>query len=91
MKLQYIYMQGCGACTAAKPELAKFKKAHPEIEVTMLDTLNDKWNDTWEVQATPTYVLTFDQPHQRTRYEGALKASDIEKFIAKSKQVLGVR
>jgi hypothetical protein len=91
-RLYYIFMDGCGACQMAKPELKKFERAHPEVQVVPVNllTVGDKWKHDWKPEATPTYVLEIPG-HERTRYEGALMAKHIEQFIRKSKQMIGAQ
>ena len=92
MRLYYLYMDGCGACAKGKPFLAKFEKRHPEIQVMRVDmlTVGNRWRHSWKPEGTPTYVLEIPG-HQRTRHEGWLTDAQIEQFLDKSKQMLGVR
>lgn len=90
MTLTFIYMDGCPACDSAKPLLKKWAKANRHVTVKWHNALTDKWNASWQIAATPTYVLAI--PGQReTMYEGALSEADITRFIETSKQTLGVR
>lgn len=90
VRLRFIYATGCPACEAAKKPLAAFEKAHPEIPVVREDLLTTRWTESWQPEATPTYVL--EVPNRgRTQWVGTLKKDEIEKFVAKSLQMMGVR
>ena len=90
-KMMFIYAEGCGACDEAKPHLARWMKRHPEVQVVLFDAMNDRWMDpTWQISATPTYVLQFPG-YQRVMWEGALKEKQIDQFILTAKNRLGIR
>lgn len=90
MRLYFIYMTGCGACEVAKPELEKFKKAHPDIEVRPIDLLNAEWIHPWQPEATPTYVA--EMPGRvRVQYQGMMKAAQVEQFIERAEEMMGLR
>lgn len=90
MRLYFIFMQGCGACEVAKPELAKFAKAHPDIDIQRIDLLNAKWVHPWQPSATPTYVA--ESPGRvRVQWQGALTAPEVEQFIERAEEMMGLR
>ena len=91
MRLYFIHMPGCSACEAAKPELAKWKRQNPGVEVIPVDLLKDgaRWIHPWTPSATPTYV--FEEPgRERVRYEGALTKARLDAFFIKAKTMMGV-
>lgn len=89
MRLYFIHMQGCGACEAAKPELKKFQKRHPEIEVQPIDLLEAKWVHPWQPGLTPTYVV--EEPGRvRVRWEGMLKADQLEQLLDRAREMMGL-
>lgn len=90
MTLYYIYMDGCGACEAAKPVLAEWERKHPGVPVVRHNLLNDKWTAEWQVKATPTYVVAIPG-HRPAMYEGALSENDISRFIEVAKKTVGAR
>ena len=75
--LKFIYMDGCGACEAAKPHLRAWAARRKDIRLIMHDALKDKWTETWEIKATPTYVLSIPGLPE-TMYEGSLSTNDID-------------
>jgi thiol-disulfide isomerase/thioredoxin len=90
MRLYFIHMRGCGACEMAAPELAKFAKAHPEIDIQRIDLLEAKWVHPWQPDATPTYVA--ESPGRvRVQWQGALKAEQVEQFIERAEEMMGLR
>lgn len=90
MKLYFIYMEGCPACDAAKPHLAKWEKKARGVEVVRLDLLTAKWVNPWQPQATPTYVLEIPG-QQRVMHEGALEEHQIHAFIQKAAALMGAQ
>lgn len=90
MRLYFLYATGCPACDGAKKPLAAFEKAHPEIQIVRVDLLTTEWKHPWSPEATPTYVLEVPG-RQRTQWVGALERPEIEKFVVKSKQIMGIR
>lgn len=90
MRLRFIFATGCPACDKAKKPLAEFERAHPEVQISREDLLTTQWKESWEVTATPTYVL--EVPGRvRTQWVGTLTKPEIEKFIEKSFAVMGIR
>ena len=90
MRLYFLYATGCPACDAAKKPLAAFEREHPEVQIVRVDLLTTKWTHSWSPEATPTYVLEVPG-YQRTQWVGTLSKPELGKFIAKSKQIMGVR
>jgi len=92
VKLYFIYMDGCGACEQAKPELAKFqrRRAGRGLEVERINLLQAKWVNPWQPTATPTYVLEVPG-RRRVRFEGMLKAEQLEQFVDKAEHLMGLR
>lgn len=90
MTLYFLYMEGCPACEAAKPELEKFRRANPRIAVKAHDLLKTKWTYTaWSPEATPTYVLE-EIGYPRAQHVGALTHPRIEEFVASAKRLTGM-
>jgi hypothetical protein len=90
MTLYFLYMDGCPACEAAKPELEKFARANPRIAVKKFDLLKTKWTYTaWNPEATPTYVLE-ELGYPRVQHVGALTKPRIEEFVASAKRMTGM-
>lgn len=89
MRLYFIYMPGCGACERAKPQLAKWQRANPQIQVVPVDITTAKWVHPWQPEVTPTYVFEV-HGRQRVQHQGTLTATEIPKFIAKAKTMMGV-
>lgn len=90
MRLYFFYMDGCPACEAAKPELAKFERAHRGIQIVRADLLKTKWTyRPWQPEATPTYVL--EAPgYPRVQYVGTLTKQKLEEFIRTAKNLVGM-
>jgi thiol-disulfide isomerase/thioredoxin len=80
--LYYFHQAGCEACAAAAPELARFESKHPSLTVIKLDA-NGPYPGSLgiKLKATPTYALR----HGEGIYtiEGALKATDLDRWIKK--------
>lgn len=58
--LTFFFMEGCGACEQAKPELAAFAKAHEAvIKVEYRDVHRMRWprNANWRPRFTPSYLV----------------------------------
>ena len=90
MTLYFLYMDGCPACEAAKPELDKFERANRGIKVVRADLLKTKWTYTpWSPEATPTYVVE-ELGYPRVQYIGALTKPKIEEFIRTAKTTAGI-
>lgn len=92
MRLYFLYMEGCGACEAAKPELEKFRRspAARGIEIVPVDLLKAKWTyKAWSPEATPTYVVE-EIGRPRVQYVGALTKPKIEEFIRTAKNIAGI-
>ena len=88
--LTFVYMDGCGACETAKPELDAFKAAHPEIAIRRLDLLAVRWPEgSWSPTATPTYLAEFGN-RRPVGYVGALKKAQIEQFLREAAPRLGL-
>jgi len=87
VRLYFIYMNGCGACEAAKPVLKKWEKAHPEVQVIWVDLLTANWVHSWKPRATPTYVTELSG-HRRVMFEGALDEQRLDQFVAKARQMM---
>ncbi len=79
--LYFFFMQGCGACEEAKPELDKFAKAHPDIHIARVDLSKVNWRSpVWQPSVTPTYGWLV--PGQRLRVrEGLHRADDLGKWV----------
>jgi hypothetical protein len=88
--LTFIYMDGCGACEAAKPELAAFKAAHPEIAIRRIDLLKTPWPPgAWAPTATPTYLAEFGNRRPVGKV-GAMRKAEIEQFMRIAAPKLGL-
>lgn len=77
----YVFKQdGCPACEAAAPELAKFTAKHPTVTVLTLDA-NGPFAERLgvKVKATPTYV--FRHGNDAVTRAGAMKLGELEKWI----------
>lgn len=74
----------CGPCQKQKPELEKFKAAHPEISVKEFDMEDEadaaeaaKYN----VQSLPTFVV-LDSAGKPAKFStGSRKMKDIEELV----------
>lgn len=89
MRLYFIYAPGCGHCEAAKPHVRKFEKAHPEIQVVWFDLTSNPWTyKPWSPDVTPTYVAELPGK-QKIQYQGQLTKDEMEKFVARAKQMMG--
>jgi thioredoxin-like negative regulator of GroEL len=91
LKLMFFYMEGCPACTKAKPVLKKFEDKHKgRVQVVRHDINKDQWAmKGWEVQATPTYLIQdTESEHPGVFYQGAMSAAEMDKFLAKAMNVL---
>lgn len=90
IELHFIYADGCGACEAAKPELAKFQKKYPLVLVRRVDLLTTPWpNGGWAPKATPTY-LAVAPGRQPVGYVGAMTLEQTEQFLRLAAPKLGL-
>jgi len=90
MRLYFLYAEGCGACEEAKPHLAQWEARRGPVELKRVDLLEAKWTNSWQPQATPTYVFeVLGRP--RVMHEGALTDKQIDTFVAKAKAMIGVK
>jgi thiol-disulfide isomerase/thioredoxin len=79
--LYFFFMQGCGACDEAKPELDKFERAHPMIKVARIDISNVDWKSpVWQPSVTPTYGWLVPGKRLRVR-EGIHKSEELGRWI----------
>lgn len=78
--LYYFYQDGCSACAFAKPELEKFKAAHPEIMVMECNLSRKDWFISgWTPKVTPGYLLKVNN-EAVGNVEGALNLKLLEKW-----------
>jgi hypothetical protein len=80
--LYFLFEDGCEACAAARPELQKFISKHP-TSIVLEIRASGPWPAAFgmKVKVTPTYV--FRHGAEMTKTEGAMRATDIEKWIRK--------
>jgi Glutaredoxin-like domain (DUF836) len=90
MRLYFIYMPGCGACEQAKPQLRKWQKTDPTVQVIPIDITTAKWTHPWQPEVTPTYVAEVPG-FQRIQYQGTLTAEEIPKFLDKARRMMGLK
>lgn len=82
LRLFFIFATGCSACAAAKVDLQKFMKAHPEIPLTMVDLTETEWpeNIKYQPEVVPAYVL-----HRRHSSviikEGGMSYAELEDWV----------
>ena len=90
LELHFIYADGCGACEAAKPELAKFQRKYPLILVKRVDLISTPWpKDSWGPKATPTY-LAVAPGRQPVGYVGGMSLEQIEQFVRLAAPKMGL-
>jgi hypothetical protein len=91
VRLTFIYMEGCGACKAAKKPLEKFESKHKkDVVVLRHDLINHPWTHEFQVDATPTYFIEAGNGHPGVIYTGALDDKDLEKLLARAKQEMKI-
>jgi thiol-disulfide isomerase/thioredoxin len=90
MRLYFLHMPGCHACESAMPHMKRWERKHPQIPVVYVDLLKVNWTNPWSPEVTPTYVV--EEPgRQRVQYPGMLTEQQLDKFIAKAEQMMGIR
>lgn len=62
--LVMIYMEGCGACEATKPEFQKFAQRYPNLQYGMMDI--DKAKVPFPVEYTPAFLLKLPKGAYKT-------------------------
>lgn len=80
--LYFFRMDGCAACSLAEPELARFMAKNPTMTVLTFSAAGPYPEQLGvKIRATPTYALRLGDRMFKT--EGALKLSDLERWIKK--------
>ena len=78
--LYFFRQDGCGACEAATPELAKYMTKHPTMQVLTLDAAGPYPAAIGvKVKATPTYA--YRHGAALVVVEGAMRVGELEKWI----------
>jgi len=77
----YVFKaEGCEACAMALPEVDRYIAKHPAATVLVLDAAGPYPKLFGiSIRATPLYV--FRRGNEFAKREGAMKASDIEKWL----------
>lgn len=80
--LYFVKQEGCPACEAAAPELARFMAAHPRVTVITIDA-NGPFPERLglKLKATPTYF--FKRGNEGAAVAGAMKMKDLERWVKK--------
>jgi thioredoxin-like negative regulator of GroEL len=79
--LIFFFRQGCDSCEEAAPELDKYARSHPRMMVVKVnaDGPHPYAYGIAQVNATPLYL--FRRGHEGYTHAGALKATQIQKWI----------